>query len=294
MQRLVLGERSFDGGFSCRRRLSYGLLPADVVHARSTTIALLCMLTLCACGSSADVPSVSAQAGPDSGTTAMPAQAATSSAAMAAPAPTTGNAELMPLNETDVQLYLSVMREAATLVRHPSANDIAARKREKALETTSAAQQTAMDTANRNEQAAMQTVMAAVQRGDMDAAKAAQQSAANALKAVSANVQQPTAAENVENMRVMQIDDGTGDAFVAEQRHIDSGHWDNLVNAVETAIPDPGAAVGSGDPLEHPYVPNARDLEVAAVTESNRKTLAPYRSEILTLLAAVRHPHSNP
>jgi hypothetical protein len=203
---------------------------------------------------------------------------------------------LTPLSDADIQLYLSVMREAASLVQHPGAADIAARKRAQADEAAAQQQQPAMEDADRRARAAMQAAMAAAQRGDVDAARAAQQSASKVLDAARARMTSsaPTPAEYAENMRVMQIDDGTADALVAEQRHIDSGRWDAIVNAVETAVPDPQAAYGSGDPLDHPYAPSDHDRKVAAVTDINRNALAPYRSEILKLVGIVRHPPRNP
>ncbi|MGA7297695.1 MAG: hypothetical protein WBW92_09320 [Rhodanobacteraceae bacterium] len=244
-------------------------------------LSTLCLFALGAC----DKPS-------DSGTTdntQTAAQTAAPGHVAQAGDPTT-----TPLTHADIQLYLSVMHAAAQLVQHPSAADIAALKRAREDEVAVEQHQPAMDTANRKARAAMQAAMNAANSGDIDGARAAQQSALTTLNNASANITAPSPAEYAENMRVMQIDDGNADAYVAEQQHIDSEHWDNLVNAVETAIPDPNGVHGSGDPLDHPYVPSAHDRKVAAVTAMNRKTLAPWHDEILTLLACVRHPHRNP
>ncbi|MDN5925335.1 MAG: hypothetical protein L0H70_10115 [Xanthomonadales bacterium] len=197
---------------------------------------------------------------------------------------------LVALTQAQIDQYLTVMRAAAELVQHPSAADSAARQRRQDTESAAQQSQPARQAADEKIRVAMQTAMAAAQRGDMVAAKAAQQVAIDAMPSMAAKVSVPTDAEYAANMRVMQIDSGSADALVAEQRHIDSNHWDALVDAVETAVPDPQAAYGSGDPLDHPYVPSEHERKVAAVTEVNRQTLVPYRDEIHKLEGIVRHP----
>lgn len=256
--------------------------PRDFTPKRSVWMAPLCLLGLCACGHGPDTASVVSQA--DQGDSAITASARTNASDPA----------LTPLSSGDVQLYLSVMREAVLLVQHPSAADIATRKRAHDLEATAQKQRASMGDADKNARAAMQAAMVAAQRGDVEAARAAQQSALKVLNGAGAYIRTPSPEEDAADMRVMQLDNGSADAYVAEQRHIDSDHWDAIVDAVETAIPDPRGAFGSGDPLDHPYVPSEYDRKVEAVTEINRKTLAPDRSEILTLMAEVRHPHHTP
>lgn len=240
----------------------------------------LCLLALCACGQAAKIPAPAATNGQND-----PAEAAPIAVHL------TADLALTPLSAPDIQLYLSVMQQAASLIQHPTAADIAARKRAQDMEVASQQQQVSMQDADRKSRIVIQTAVAAAERGDVDAAKAAQQSAIKMLNGVRANIKVPTPAEQTADMRVMQLDDGTADEYVAEQRHINSQRWDAIVNAVETAIPDPNGAYGDGDPLDHPYVPSDHDRKVAAVTEINRKTLTPKRSEILKLLATVRHPH---
>lgn len=264
-------------GISMSRRL-----PRRATAHRAWVV-ILCPIILCACGQGSSSPAAGAPIEP------------TSRLAPAPPsAPAASDPALTPLTSADIQLYLAVMRDAAALIQHPTAADIAARKRAQDLETSSQQQQAIMEDADRKSRAAMQAAMAAAQRGDLDAAKAAQTTAQKALNNVSANIKMPTPAEQVADMRVMQLDDGSADEYVAEQRHINSQRWDAIVDAVETAIPDPDAAHGDGDPLDHPYVPSDHERKVAAVTAINRKTLAPDRSEIFKLMAAVRHPQHTP
>lgn len=201
------------------------------------------------------------------------------------------------LNADDVALYLSVMREAAAIVQHPTAADAAERQRAKVEAAANAQawasaqqQESALTAADQKIRAALQ---AAQRSGDFTAVAAATK-AAMAVNAAAAgpSARMPpaqTPAEEAESNRVSQLDSGLADVVVVDQRHLDERRWDCLSRKVEDAIPPPGTVFGEGDPVVNESAADrAAEAAFEAEVAANKVTLAPHALEIRALEQVVR------
>jgi hypothetical protein len=195
-----------------------------------------------------------------------------------------------PLRADDIALYLSVMRAAADRVRHPTAADRAAIQRTKADAAANSKLAAANQPIEAELSAAMQASQAAARRGDFDAARAAQTKAIQLGK----QLRQPVLDEPAADI-ASAFQSGQADRLIVQERHIDSDRYDRIVSRVEDAVPNPYAAVGSGDGGD---VMTAAQRQAEAKYEAAlatwREQLASDRSEIAALEKVVREPHYGP
>ena len=86
------------------------------------------------------------------------------------------------------------------------------------------------------------------------------------------------------------------DQIIAEEMKLDGRTYRGIVEAVESAVPNPALAKASGDgsALAPDHVPTPLEKRLNDVNAANERYLAPYREEIQKLIEIVRNPANLP
>jgi hypothetical protein len=86
------------------------------------------------------------------------------------------------------------------------------------------------------------------------------------------------------------------DQIVAEEMKLDARTYRGVVEAVESAVPDPFASIPSpngGTPVQD-HAPTPLEMRLKGVNAANQKFLTPYQEEIESVMRVVRNPANLP